>query len=59
MPDLEALAQRIERAAREEWDRVLLHREGLEGRSAGSSYWDGRQAAFRDVAKMIREAGTR
>ena len=52
--ELSALADELERMAAEEWDRVLLRREGLQGRSGGSSYWDGRQAAFREVVEALR-----
>jgi hypothetical protein len=55
--DLEALAARIELLAVEEWDRILLRREYRAGEpDAGSSFWDGRQAALRDAARMVREA---
>jgi len=58
--DLETLASALERTAREEWDRILIRREFRPGEpDAGSSYWDGRQAAFQEAAKMVREAGAK
>jgi hypothetical protein len=48
-------ADDVERFAREEWDRVLIRRDIPEGEpGAGSSYWDGRQTAFRTVVDALR-----
>ena len=57
MTGLEDLADLIERTAAEEWDRVLIRREHLGGRYPGSSYWDGRQTAFKEAARIVRSAG--
>ena len=58
MSALSELADLIEESAREEWDRVLIRREFREGEptSAGSSWWDGRQALYREIVAQLRLA---
>jgi len=55
-PDLAALADELEGAAREEWDRVMLRREFREGEpdNAGSSYWDGRASLYAEIVRLLR-----
>jgi hypothetical protein len=59
MSTREDIARAIEQLARDEWDRILLRRDFRPGetRNAGSSYWDGRQSAFREAARIVRETG--
>lgn len=55
--DLDKLAREIEVREEREWEEVVIGTTDPPGKPHhGSSYWDGRHAAFEECAQILRAA---